>query len=490
MRLIRHIAAKIEKCDFLLIIGERIAGKNYEDLTDYLKTRFGFSFAALLSTAFILGLLFGLVTFLLLMRINFSLAIILSLLTIYITFFSIKHSITSIYTNEKIIHASLAPFVSYELLLNLEATNSIFEAIKSVAQSNYPIVSQKFRTILKSTSFGQIPEKLLFDYALTQPSNDFKTVILAILNTGEKITSNIKKEYFYEVENEYEKINREIEMRILLIVTISTFLPFLLTMTYALWGYPWLIPTIPLVQIFLQKLPNRKILSPLSQDMKMEQKNIADELEECAEFLETYGKFLKLNYTPEKAIAETIKTISKRISKKMTPMIKDLFFNLTPLKDSWTKFIANFKHPYAITSLKTVIQMIEKDPKKAGEKILKISTKLREIVTLTRKRETLVATQRLKAKIITIALTALLGFISAIIPIITYSTIFIFSNKPFNLTFNNLVVVISLLLTSMIAAYANCKATMDPQIKTQILLTILVFLLTYNAASLFQQFTY
>jgi len=488
LHIIRYLATKIEKWDFLLTIGEKIAGKNSEELTDYLKKRFNISFAALLSTAFILSLLFGLISFLLLVRIGAYLAAVFSFFVIYVVFFSIKNSVTSIYTNEKIVHASLAPLVFYELSLSLEATDSVFEAIKSIAQSNYPIVSQKFRDILRKTSFGHSPEKLLFDYALTQPSNDFKTAVLAILSVGKQNTSNIE-EYFREMENEYEKMTREIEMRILLIVTVSTFLPFLLTMTYTLWGYSWLIPTIPLVQIFLQKFPSKKILLPLSRDMKIEARTMINELEECAEFLETYSKFLELNYSPEKAIAETIKTVSKSVSRKMTLMVKDLFFNLTPLKVAWAKFIANFKHPYVIISLKTAAQIIEKDSKRSGEKISGISTKLREIVTLTRKRETLVATQRLKARIITIALTALLGFISAIIPVIAYSTMFIF-NKSYSPIFNNLIMVMSLLATSVITAYANCKATMDPRMKSQILLTILIFLLTYNVTSLFQQLTY
>ena len=484
MRIVWRIAAKIEKYNFLLSIGKKFEGKNQEELIEYFKKRFGMSFAALLIAALIISSLFGLVAFCLLIRIGVFLAIMFSLLTFYITFFSIKNSATSIFEKERIIHASLAPLVFYELSLNFKATNSIFEAIKSVAQSNYPIISQKFRDILRKTMFGHPPEKLLFDYALTQPSSDFKAAVLTILNIGKNDVDNIK-EYFCEIENEHEKLNREIEMRILLLVTISTFLPFLLTMTYALWGYTWLIPTIPLVQVFLKKLPSRKILSPLSKDLKIGQRTVVNELEECAEFLETYSKFLKLNYSPEKALAETIKKVSKRISKKMVPMIRDVFFKLIPLNVAWSKFIVNFRYPYVIISLKTAAQILEKDAKKSGEKISEISTQLREVVKFIRKRETLIATQRLKARIITTVLTALLGFIAAIIPMITYSTMFIF-NKSFNLTFSNLVITTSLLITSVITTYANCKATIDPQMKLQVLLAILIFLLTYNVTSFFQ----
>ena len=483
MRIVWRIAAKIEKYKFLLAIGKKIEGKNQEELIEYFRKRFNMSFEALLSAALLLSLLFGLIAFCLLIRIGVFLALICSLLTFYITFFSIKNSATSFFEKERIIHASLAPLVFYELSLNFKATNSIFEAIKSVAQSNYPIISQKFKDILRNTMFGHPPEKLLFNYALAQPSNDFKTAILTILNIGKNDVNNIK-EYFCEIENEHEKLNREIEMRILLLVTISTFLPFLLTMTYALWGYTWLIPTIPLVQVFLQKLPSRKILSPLSKDLKIGQRTVVNELEECAEFLETYSKFLELNYSPEKALAETIKKVSKRISKRLAAMIKDVFFRLIPLNVAWTKFIANFRYPYAIISLKAATQILEKDSKKSGEKISEISTQLREIVKFIRKRETLIATQRLKARIITMVLTMLLGFIAAIIPMITYSTMFIF-NKSFNLTFDNLFITSSLLATSVIATYANCKATMDPQTKLQVLLTVLIFLLTYNVTSLF-----
>jgi len=479
--IIKHIAAEVEKCNFLLKIGKRFSGRYDKNLSRYLKIKFGFSLEALISTALIFGLIFGSFTFLFLVNVDLLLAFVLAILIFYVIFLLTKNSIISIYKYESVVLASLAPLVFYEFSLNLE-TSSIFEAIRSISCSEHPIVSQDFRKVLGKISLGQKPEKQLLSYALIQPSNDLKTAILTVLNADKKVIDIGK--YFKEAENEQEKISKEIEIKILLIIVVSTFLPLLLTMIYVFWASPWFIFTVPLAQIFFQIFLARSYRMFILEKLETKRDTLS-ELEECAEFLETYGRFLELCYSPEVALIKTIENISERTREKLRTIIKKVFFHLTPLNKAWSSFIINFNHPYAVISLKVVNRMLEQSSKAAGRKILKIAAKLRERIQVERKRETLIGAQRLKAKIITIASALLLGFIASLIPVIIYSSTFIFG-EPWIYPMNNLLITISLLAAVVIMTYTNCKATIDENMRLHVILAVLAYFLAYGVNSFLQ----
>ena len=129
--------------------------------------------------------------------------------------------------------------------------------------------------------------------------------------------------------------------------------------------------------------------------------------------------------------------------------------------------------------------MIEKSSKDAGEKILKIAAKLREKAILERKRETLISTQQLKAKIITLASALLLGFVASLIPIVIYSSAFVFGKLSIS-SVNNLSIATPLLMAAVIMTYTNCKATVDKNVKLQVMLAVLAFLLAYSVNSFLQ----
>lgn len=479
--LILYIAAKIEKLSLLLKIGRKLFGKTDEKLSKYLKKRFGFSLEALMTTALMFGLFFGAVSFLFLIKRNLLLATVLSTLILCVIFVLIKNSITSTYKYERNILASLAPLVFYEFSLNLEI-GSVFEALQSISSSKYPIISRNFKEILNKISLGQKPEKQLLHYAFTQPSNDFKIALLTVLNINKKAIDIGK--YFQEAENEYEKVNKEIEIRILLTIIISTFLPLLLTMIYVFWDYPWLIFTVPLTQLLFHIFSSKGYRTFVLERM-ITAGNEPNELEECAEFLEVYGKFLGLSYSPERALTKTVEIISEKTRRKLNIIIRRIYSDLIPLRIAWSDFITNFKHPFATISLKIVNKMIEKNSKDAGEKILKIAAKLREKAIFERKRETLISTQQLKAKIITLASALLLGFVASLIPIVIYSSAFVFGKLSIS-SVNNLSIATPLLMAVIIMTYTNCKATVDKNVKLQVMLAVLAFLLAYSVNSFLQ----
>ncbi len=479
--LIKYIATKVEKLSFLLEIERKLFGNHDEKLSKYLKMRFGFSLEALIATALIFGLPFGIISFLLLVKKNLLLATVLSIIVFCIVFVLVKNSITSTYEFERSILASLAPLVFYEFSLNLEV-GSVFEAIQNISRSKYPIISQNFKEILDKISLGQKPEKQLLHYASIQPSNDLRTALLTILNADKKATDIGK--YFQEAENEYEKTNREIEVKILLTIIISTFLPLLLTMIYVFWDYPWLIFTVPLIQLLFHVFSSKGYRISVLEETIIAGNKLS-ELEECAELLEVYGKFLRLGYSPEKALTKTVEVVSEKTKEKLKRIIKRIRSDLVSLRVAWEDLVTGFRHPFAIISLKTVNKMVEKSSKDAGEKVFRIAAKLREKAMLERKRETLINAQRLKAKIITLASALLLGFVASLIPIIIYSSAFVFG-KLSTPPVDNLSIAVPLLMAVIIMTFTNCKVTVDKNIKLQMIMAVLAFLFAYSINSLLQ----
>jgi len=104
---------------------------------------------------------------------------------------------------------------------------------------------------------------------------------------------------------------------------------------------------------------------------------------------------------------------------------------------------------------------------------------------LERKRETLINAQRLKAKIITLASALLLGFVASLIPIIIYSSAFVFG-KLSTPPVDNLSIAVPLLMAVIIMTFTNCKVTVDKNIKLQMIMAVLAFLFAYSINSLLQ----
>ncbi|MFB0560459.1 MAG: type II secretion system F family protein [Candidatus Lokiarchaeia archaeon] len=129
--------------------------------------------------------------------------------------------------------ARYADFILEELLFILLSTGSIFDFILFVANADYPIISQEFKTLANRVNSGEKPEKLLLNFSYNQPTETLKIHIPAILKSSEisdNLVDRIVRIAQREVRNEYQRYTLELEGRLLIVMGIGFFLPIIISL--------------------------------------------------------------------------------------------------------------------------------------------------------------------------------------------------------------------------------------------------------------------
>ncbi|MGQ9722821.1 MAG: type II secretion system F family protein [Candidatus Jordarchaeum sp.] len=129
--------------------------------------------------------------------------------------------------------ARYADFILEELLFILLSTGSIFDFILFVANADYPIISQEFKSLANHVNSGEKPEKLLLNFSYNQPTETLKIHIPAILKSSEisdELVDRIVRIAQREVRNEYQRYTLELEGRLLVVMGIGFFLPIVISL--------------------------------------------------------------------------------------------------------------------------------------------------------------------------------------------------------------------------------------------------------------------
>jgi flagellar protein FlaJ len=158
--------------------------------------------------------------------------------------------------------ARYADFILEELLFILSSAGSIFDFILFVANSDYPIISQEFKSLANQVNSGEKPEKLLINFAQDQPTETLKIYIPAILKSSE-ISDNLVDRTVRiaqrEVRNEYQRHTLELESRLLIVMGIGFFIPIVISLGLLLRGmgsnplFLTLIPIQIMILVILEK---------------------------------------------------------------------------------------------------------------------------------------------------------------------------------------------------------------------------------------------
>lgn len=129
--------------------------------------------------------------------------------------------------------ARYADFILEELLFILLSTGSIFDFILFVANADYPIISQEFKSLANRVNSGEKPEKLLLNFSYNQPTETLKIHIPTILKSSEisdNLVDRIVRIAQREVRNEYQRYTLELEGRLLIVMGIGFFLPIVISL--------------------------------------------------------------------------------------------------------------------------------------------------------------------------------------------------------------------------------------------------------------------
>ncbi|NHI92732.1 MAG: hypothetical protein EAX96_09555 [Candidatus Lokiarchaeota archaeon] len=393
------------------------------------------------------------------------------------------------YKSEKAIILSYSDLIFQEFLMIMTTTKSIFDAIKFVSNGNYPIISEKFKKIIININNGKKPELALSEYLEKQPCEAFKNKISILIDSNfsnNYIIQELAKDSS-EIHLEYEKINKELDGKLILIIGFSIFIPMLISLTISFYSLStnyfilFFFPIYYLISIYIEKKAFSYELFLLGDFITDKSKN-GKNFDELITFFSLFSNYLKKSSSPERSFIFTYKKYNGILKEKLGEIINNMVISNISLHN-FLKILANFSQENQTKRFIEIIsRMILLDSIKASDRIQFIISRIRVNQEFISKRKMIFESQKFKINILCIILNGILGLISAISPLISFSSFYILNeNVNFSLSnisfFSFIPIFILLGLISTYSTYYVLKIFKSSQkeIKTSIYFLIFLF---------------
>ncbi|MHC1590453.1 MAG: hypothetical protein ACXQS8_00025, partial [Candidatus Helarchaeales archaeon] len=240
---------------------------------------------------------------------------------------------------------------------------------------------------------------------------------------------------YVEKQAEYKKITREFETKLVLMIGISIFFPFILTLFFGFYGLasnPAILFFVPLF-IFLFNFTKSRFFndSPLlfgelvekpriSGSEKINLKYLEQEFEELLEFLMFFANSLKRNNSEEKACFDGLASskITVLRNRVITPQ---LLQKQISIESFWIMLEERLKNPDSKKILGMLRRMLSKSSAETGSRLISMITQIKMNQQLIRERKLVFKAQQFKIRFLCLILNAVLGMLACITPLLYYS---------------------------------------------------------------------
>ncbi|MHA1402150.1 MAG: hypothetical protein ACTSSI_00100 [Candidatus Helarchaeota archaeon] len=375
-------------------------------------------------------------TFFFLILFNIFISFVISTMFALFSYIYLKNRLIFYYDKIRIQIIFGTELAFQDLLLMLKTNHSILDGIELIANGAYPVISSKFQEILKGVNNGEDPEILLWNFAETQPSNTLKERIQNLLSNNFKrdlITDFLELNYV-EKQAEYKRYTKELESKLIFLIGLCIFLPFIITLFLSFYGLAAnaitiiLIPIIIMIFIFirsklfktsLQIFGEIDVFSPNLQRKKWLKMN--REFLDLTEFLLYFANSLKRYNSEEKAYTDALKNSSSNILSIIDTTQDVLLKNGHSFEDFWHLFSVQLQNPHSKKLVSLVQRMLRKSSRETGIRLISILTQLKINQQLTEERLILLKAQHFKVRFLCIVLSGVLGMLTSISPLLYYS---------------------------------------------------------------------
>jgi hypothetical protein len=359
--------------------------------------------------------------------INPFLAILISIIIGYVGAYTIFNYPIANYN--RIQHSLLqySDLAFQDLILILNTTNSIFDAIQFLSGAQYPILSKIFKNILfQINNFGKSPELLIQQFINKLPNGNLKERLINLMATRfhpNKILEQLEL-LSGEKKFEYEVATQQLESKLIIIVGICIFFPIITALFISFLGSSsnflsfFMIP----IYIFLSYQFKTRIIkghfelfgefSPLDKD----ELGTNSDLIEFLHFLTYLGNELKRGVPQEIALLNACQAYNGLLKYSIEKSVQELYNN--SIKDSWNQLKKTFKSPQIHFLIDLVDRMLEKSSYETGKRILSIIQQMKANQELIRERESIIKAQQFKIKFLTCIMAAILGLIAGLTPLL------------------------------------------------------------------------
>ncbi len=361
--------------------------------------------------------------------------------------------------------------VFQDILLILNTTNSIFDAIYYISSANYPYLSNIFKEMIFQINFyGKSPEILLDDFINQLPNGNLKERLISLMAT--KFNRNKLLEQLETLsgdkKSEYETVTKQLESKLIIMVGICLFFPILTSLFISFIGKfaNLLSPLMFLLFILLNhKLRNQLLKThfELFGDFSLEEKgknsSSNSTISEFIHFLSYFANKLKHGLPQETALLEAYRSYNGPLKYSLENCIRQIYQLNNSIKIAWKSLKKSMNHPQIHFLINLIDRMLEKSSIETGNRILSILQQLKANQEMIQERETIIKAQQFKIKFLAFIMASILGLLTGIIPLL-FQIADLLSNPQSPITLNlieSLPLSLSIFGMTIYSAYFLCR---------------------------------
>jgi hypothetical protein len=386
--------------------------------------------------------------------------------------------------------------VYQDLLIISKTSSSIFDSIQYISQSNYPIISNYFKSMIEKINLGADPKKLFLEFTDAIGVESFKEKVISILSFdfNRDFILNNDPEFSMELLSKYEHYTKQLETRLTIIITVNIFLPII---TITLFSFYFSLNSL----YFLILLPfHLSILYILKKSLLKKQIEILGAREnntfkDLITFLILLSNYLKLKNSPEISLIKSLYMLNRKLSPNTSLIINDLFNRGNDLEDIWKNLIVKFeRNKQSITLLNLIFKMLRKDSVETGFRLKNVIENILQNKKLIEKRRILIKSMQFKVFLLLGTLTCLIGLITNIIPLMgSFFQVLINSNFIDHLYINDsylffIPILISISIIIFFVSYTILNIVEIKKSKFYSISFVIIYLLVYYVTDIIFNF--
>ncbi len=210
-----------------------------------------------------------------------------------------------------------------------------------------------------------------------------------------------------------------------------------------------------------------------------------EELSEVATFLSFFADELKLGICPERAYTFALSKYKGALKTIFVEGVRQLFIGALPLKQVLKGIASSLNSLNSQYLLQLTCKFLEKDSVEAGKILMSMVRTLEENSSLIKKRNHLLRAKNLKTKILSLATSLVLGYVTALTPL--FAMLFLLRQQNLldltvSLSLNPLSfwpAIVSFFFISILTAYQLTEFTEGESSWPMLFLSAMIFIITF-----------
>lgn len=453
--------------NFLKRLGIFFRSKKLSQISKFLKERHNLLPNEVMTASVATFILFVVPLVVILFRMNTVLGIIIPLLLSYLAAYKVFNYPIAEY--KRIQHTLLqySDLAFQDLLLILNTTDSIFDAIAFISKARYPVLSEKFEDIVfQIIRYGKSPESLLQEFVDELPEGNLKERLINLIATKfhpNKLLDQLEM-LAGEKKFEYKTATDQLESKLLILLVFCLFIPMLVALFVSFLGhmanYAGFI-MIPIYILLTYNLKSRLLkghFELFGESSILEEGELDSSVSNLIEFLNLltyFGNQLKRGLPQEIALLEAFRSYQGPLKNQIEKCLENIFYWSNSFKTGWNGLKTTLDDSQINFLIDLINRMLDKSSVEAGNRVISILQQLKTNRELIREREAVVKAQHFKIKFISFVMAAILGLMAGITPLLIHMGTLL-SNPGDPIDFNSwdtLPLSLSLLIMVCYAAY-------------------------------------